>query len=388
MTATTTGWETVIGLEVHAELRTRDQAVLRLPQQLRRGAQHQHLPGLPRPARLPAGAQPDGGRVRHEDRHRPALPRSSRRSSTARTTSIPTCRRTTRSASTTSRSTFGAGWTSPTASGWASSGPTWRRTRARRPTSAAAAASTKPTTRWSTTTGPACPLVEIVSAPDLRSAEQARAYVDELRADPGRHGRFRREDGGGLAAGRRQRLGPPGRLGRVRNPVRDQEHELAPVPWPGHRVRGGPAGIGAERGWHGGAGDPALGRGRGPDRDDALQGGGLRLPVLPGARPGAGRSLAGVDLGRGRIRASPAGRAAVGGGGRVGNGGRVRRRGRPWSAWVWTRTSTLSSKAAPASGAAIAVRRLANEVAAESTRPAGSPRRPSPGWSAWRPTDR
>jgi aspartyl-tRNA(Asn)/glutamyl-tRNA(Gln) amidotransferase subunit B len=38
----------------------------------------------------------------------------------------------------------------------ASSGPTWRRTPARAPTSAIRVASTTPATRWSTTTGPAC----------------------------------------------------------------------------------------------------------------------------------------------------------------------------------------------------------------------------------------
>ena len=60
--------------------------------------------------------------------------------STARTTSTRTCRRTTRSASTTSRSTA-AGWLELPDGLWsASSGPIWRRTPARPPTSAGAAA--------------------------------------------------------------------------------------------------------------------------------------------------------------------------------------------------------------------------------------------------------
>ena len=50
-------WETVIGLEVHVQLAHPDQDVLRLPHHLRRPAQHQRLPGLPRPARRAAGAQ-------------------------------------------------------------------------------------------------------------------------------------------------------------------------------------------------------------------------------------------------------------------------------------------------------------------------------------------
>ena len=66
-----------------------------------------------------------------------AAARCGRRSSPGRTTSIRTCRRTTRSASTTCRSTSTASSTCPTARGSASSGPTSRRTPASPPTSAA-----------------------------------------------------------------------------------------------------------------------------------------------------------------------------------------------------------------------------------------------------------
>ena len=55
--------------------------------------------------------------------------------------------------------------------------------------------------------------------------------------DPRGHRRVRRQDGGGLAAGRRQRVGPPPRRA-VRHPVRDQEPQLAAVARPGHRLRG------------------------------------------------------------------------------------------------------------------------------------------------------
>ena len=51
------------------------------------------------------------------------------------------------------------------------------------------------------------PLLEIVSEPDIRSAEQAKRYVEELRGDAARGRRLRREDGGGLAAHRRERVG-------------------------------------------------------------------------------------------------------------------------------------------------------------------------------------
>ena len=46
-------YEPVIGLEVHCQLLTAHQDLLRLPEPLRRRAQHQRLPGVPRPARAP-----------------------------------------------------------------------------------------------------------------------------------------------------------------------------------------------------------------------------------------------------------------------------------------------------------------------------------------------
>ena len=52
------------------------------------------------------------------------------------------------------------------------------------------------------------PLVEIVSRPDMRTAEQARAYVGELRPILVATGVVRRPDGRGVDAGRRQRVGP------------------------------------------------------------------------------------------------------------------------------------------------------------------------------------
>ena len=94
----------------------RDQVVLRLPQRVRRRAQHPRVPGVPRAPGFAAGAQRAGRRVRACGSPRPCTcgcP-SSRRSR-ARTTSIPTCRRTTRSRSTTSRSRSTAGSTSTAA---------------------------------------------------------------------------------------------------------------------------------------------------------------------------------------------------------------------------------------------------------------------------------
>ena len=58
------------------------------------------------------------------------------------------------------------------------------------------------------------PLVEIVSRPDIRTSEQAAPVRDRAAGDPRRHRCVRRQDGGGLDAGRRQRLGAPARRRR------------------------------------------------------------------------------------------------------------------------------------------------------------------------------
>ena len=107
----------VIGLEVHCELADGHQALLRLPQRVRRRAQHQHLPDLPGPARARcrcSTSRPSSWPCASAPR---CTARSGRRSSTGRTTSTRTRPRTTRSASTTSRSTSTATSSCPTGSG-------------------------------------------------------------------------------------------------------------------------------------------------------------------------------------------------------------------------------------------------------------------------------
>ncbi len=201
------GWETVIGLEVHCELATRDEAVLRLPQRVRRRAQHQRLPGVPGPARLAAGAQrarrsswPCGSAGRCTARWR-------RRSSPGRTTSIRTCRRTTRSASTTSRSTSTA----------RSSCPTGKPVGIER-------AHIEEDTGKSTHVGGGGRIHGADYSPRRLQPRRRAARRDRERArpplgrggqglreraarDPAGHRRVRRQDGGGLAARRRQRVG-------------------------------------------------------------------------------------------------------------------------------------------------------------------------------------
>ena len=190
-------------------------------------------------------------------------------------------------ASTTSRSTSTAGSTSPTAPGSASSGPTSRRTPARPPTSVAAAASTAPTTPSSTTTAPACRWSRSWAAPTSAIAEQAKAYVDELRAILLATGASdAKMEEGSMRVDANVSVRQVGDR-RARHALRDQEPQLAALARPGHRVRGPPPGRPARGRRAGRAGDPPLGRGRRPHPPGPLQGGGRGLPLLPGARPGA-----------------------------------------------------------------------------------------------------
>ena len=106
-------FEPVIGLEVHAQLKTETKIFCGCSDRVRGGAQHPDLPGVPGPARRPAGAQPPGRRVRLAHGAGDRVHRGPRAAaSPARTTSTPTCPRATRSRSTSCRSPSTAGSTS------------------------------------------------------------------------------------------------------------------------------------------------------------------------------------------------------------------------------------------------------------------------------------
>ena len=221
-----------------------DQAVLRLPERLRREPNTNicpvclGLPGsLPGAQRAAPSSSPCGSARR-------STARSSRRSSTGRTTSIPTCRRTTRSASTTSRSTSTGTSSCPTGRGSASSGRTSRRTPARRPTSGGGGRIHGADHSLVDYNRAGVPLVEIVSAPDIRSPQQAPRLCERAAGDPRRDGRLRRPHGGGLASASTptSRFAPWAR--RARHALRGEEPELAPLPRAGNRIRGrAPGGI-------------------------------------------------------------------------------------------------------------------------------------------------
>ena len=133
------------------------------------------------------------------------------------------------------------------------------------------------------------PLLEVVSEPDIRTADQAREYVAELRSvllaveasDAKMEEGSMRVDAN--VSIRRSPDEPFGtrceikNLNSLRSLGRAIEYEARP---PGRSPRGRRA----DR-----AGDAALGRGGRTDAAGPAQGGGRRLPLLPRARPRARR---------------------------------------------------------------------------------------------------
>ena len=146
------------------------------------------------------------------------------------------------------------------------------------------------------------PLCEVVSEPDIRSAEEAAEYVRAIRTLV----RYLGIGDGNMEEGSlRCDANVSLRLrgdDRVRHQGRDQEHELVQERARRDRARGQAPGGGPRRRRARRAGDAAVGRGARGDAVDALQGAGARLPLLPRAGPSAG--------GRRRRRARGAGEDA------------------------------------------------------------------------------
>ena len=148
-------------------------------------------------------------------------------------------------------------------------------------------------------------LMEIVSKPDIRSSEQAKAFLSQAALDPALSRHLRRRHGEGHPARRRQRLGAQARRA-ARHALRDQERQLDPFHRPGDRARGAPADRDHRGGRRDRAGDAAVRSGQGRDALDALQGRGARLSLFPRSRPVAART----DAGRGRCAEGAAARIA------------------------------------------------------------------------------
>ena len=141
------------------------------------------------------------------------------------------------------------------------------------------------------------PLLEIVSEPDLRSAEEAVAYAKALHAlvrwigicdGNMQEGTFRCDANVSVR--------PPGE--QARHALRDQEPQLLPLHGAGHRLRDAPPDR-ADRGRrHGRAGNAPLRSGQRRDALDAQQGRCAGLPLLSRSGPAAAGDRRRVDRAR------------------------------------------------------------------------------------------
>ena len=285
--------------------RVERQAVLRRLDRLRRRAEHQRQPRRRGDARHAAGHQRilrrAGGahRARAEGADQPAS-----RASTARTTSTRTCRRATRSASSTTRSSARARcwstWRPASRAASASSASTSSRTPASRSTTSTRTLSFVDLNR----TGVA--LMEIVSRPDIRGPEEAADYVAQAAPDPALSRHLRRQHAGRQPARRRERLACRPARARTELGTRCEIKNMNSMRFITQAIEyearrqiailedGGT--VDQETRLY----DPEQGR----DPLDALQGGGARLPLLPRPRPAAARDRAGLGR-RHRGRACP-----------------------------------------------------------------------------------
>ena len=288
-------WEAVIGLECHVELDTETKMFCGCRNAFGAEPNTNVCPVCLGPSRVPAGAEPRGDppdrqdrpRARLRDRPALALPPeelllsghaeelpdqpvrpADLRGRPPRRRARPTARR----------------------RGSGSRACTWRRTPARPRTGARPGGSTTPTSALIDFNRAGVPLVECVSEPDIRSPEEAGAYLRELRAtlESLDVSDVRMEEGS-LRCDANVSMRPAGHRG-LRHEGRDQEHELDPLARARAHLRDRAADEGPRERRGDRPGDPPLGRGRGRDRVDALQGGGVRLPVLPRARHPAARA--------------------------------------------------------------------------------------------------
>ena len=132
-------------------------------------------------------------------------------------------------------------------------------------------------------------LMEIVSKPDMRSADEAKAYVTQAAHDPALHRLVRRRHGEGEPSRRRQRLraqarrAASARAARSRTSTRSASSARRSTSRRVGRSRVIEDG-GVDR-----AGDAAVRSRARRDALDALQGRGARLPLFPRSRPVAAR---------------------------------------------------------------------------------------------------
>ena len=153
------------------------------------------------------------------------------------------------------------------------------------------------------------PLIEIVTEPDIPSPEAAREFLQQLRNLVVELGVSEcNMEEGQIRWDANISVRPAGQRG-AGHAHRAQEHEQLPLPAAGAR-RGDPAPDRAPRGGREDRpGDASLRPRHGHDDAAAQQGRGARLPLLPGARPGAARHRPGLGRGAARDAAGAAGGA-------------------------------------------------------------------------------
>ena len=137
-------------------------------------------------------------------------------------------------------------------------------------------------------------LMEIVSKPDLRSSEEAKAFLAKLRSILRYLGTCDGDmEKGSLRADVNVSVRKPGDA--ARHPLRDQERQFDPLRRPGDRARGAPADRDHRGRRHDRSGDPAVRSEQGRDALDAVEGGGARLPLFPRPRSAAARIRRGLS---------------------------------------------------------------------------------------------
>ena len=155
------------------------------------------------------------------------------------------------------------------------------------------------------------PLVEIVSAPDIRSSAQARLYASELRgilvATGASDGRM---EEGSMRVDANVSVRPAGTFELGTRCEIKNLNSLRSL-GPGHRVRDRAPDRRCSRPATRSCSRRGTGtRTRGVDRRPAFEGGGVRLPLLPRARPRARRARRRVAVRGGRVDRAHAGRAS------------------------------------------------------------------------------
>ncbi len=358
------------------------QAVLRLPQRVRGRAQHQRVPGLPGPARLAAGPQPAGGGAGHGHRHRPPLrdpavdlppeelllPRPGQGLPDQPVRRADQRGRPPRPA----RRVPGGDRAGPHGGGHRQDHP--RRRLGTHPRGRLLAGRLQPLGRAAGRDRERPGHAVLGPGPGLRHRAAGRA---------GGLGGVGRQDGGGVDAGRRQRVGPALARTSPSGPGARSRTSTRSAPW------AGPSSYEADRqialleaGGAGGPADPALGRGRRPHPDPPVQGGRLRLPLLPRARPGAPGPRRRVDPGRGRHHGPHAGGPAGP------PGGAARRGGGATEAQVDQVATVVDLDSRPAGGGGGGRRGGLGPGPGPHGQRGGHRRRRGPGASTRRPTSR